>query len=103
MSCPLCQREESRVEVVPEEDGSYTATLCGHFTLRVAGDDPFRKRLLLLFLRLLEVPDEERRSRRTRDGRTPFVRQQYLAQAFAMPQPDISRIERYWLEGDWAN
>ena len=20
-----------------------------------------------------------------------------------MPQPDISRIEKYWLEGDWAN
>ncbi|MFQ5341956.1 MAG: hypothetical protein ACE5F6_10470 [Anaerolineae bacterium] len=39
-------------------------------------------------LRLLEVGDEQRGSRRTRDGRTPFVRQQYLARAFAMPQPD---------------
>jgi hypothetical protein len=103
MSCPLCQREEPRVEVVAEQDGSYTATLCGHFTLRVAGDHPFRIRLLLLFLRQLEVPDAQRGSRRTRDGRTPFVRQQYLAQVFSMPQPDLSRIERYWLEGDWAN
>jgi hypothetical protein len=53
---------------------------------------------LLLFLRLLEVPGAERGSRRT-----PFVRQQYLAQAFSMPQPDISRLEKYWLAGDWAN
>jgi transposase-like protein len=103
LGCQVCQREAPRVEVVSEEDGSYRAILCGHFTLRVGGDHPFRKRLLLLFLRQLEVADEERGSRRTRDGRTPFVRQQYLAQAFSMPQPDISRIERYWLEGDWAN
>jgi hypothetical protein len=103
LGCLICQGQEPRVEVVPEEDGSYTAILCGHFTVQVAGDQPFRKRLLLLFLRLLEVPDEQRGSRRTRDGRTPFVRQQYLAQAFGMPQPDISRIEGYWLEGDWAN
>ena len=103
LGCQVCQREAPRVEVVSEEDGSYRATLCGHFTLRVGGDHPFRKRQLLLFLRLLEVADEERGSRRTRDGRTPFVRQQYLAQAFSMPQPDISRIEKYWLDGDWAN
>jgi transposase-like protein len=103
LGCQICQRQAPQVEVVPEEDGSYTATLCGHFTLRVAGDDPFRKRLLLLFLRLLEVPGEARGSRRTRDGRTPFVRQEYLAQVFAMPQPDLSRLEKYWLAGDWAN
>ena len=103
LGCQVCPRQAPQVEVVPEEDGSYTATLCGHFTLRVAGDDPFRKRLLLLFLRLLEVPGEARGSRRTRDGRTPFVRQEYLAQVFAMPQPDLSRLEKYWLAGDWAN
>ena len=103
LGCQVCQRQAPQVEVVPEEDGSYTATLCGHFTLRVAGDDPFRKRLLLLFLRLLEAPGEARGSRRTRDGRTPFVRQEYLAQVFAMPQPDLSRLEKYWLAGDWAN
>jgi len=103
LGCTFCLRQEPRVEVVSGEDGSYTASLCGHFTLRVGGDDPFRKRLLLLFLRLLEVPGQERGSRRTRDSRTPFVRQQYLAQVFSMPQPEISRIEGYWLEGDWAN
>jgi transposase-like protein len=103
LGCQVCPRQAPQVEVVPEEDGSYTATLCGHFTLRVAGDDPFRKRLLLLFLRLLEVPGEARGSRRTRDGRTPFVRQEYLAQVFAMPQPDLSRLEKDWLAGDWAN
>ena len=99
----VCGEEESWVEVVQEEDGSYTATLCGHFTLHVAEDHPFRVRLLMLFLRQLEVSAEQRGSRRTRDGRTPFVRQQYLAQVFGMPQPDISRMEKYWLEGDWPN
>jgi transposase-like protein len=57
----------------------------------------------MLFLRLLEVPGQVRASRRTRDGRRPFVRQQYLARVFRIPQPDISREERYWLEGDWPN
>ncbi|MFQ5341273.1 MAG: hypothetical protein ACE5F6_06955 [Anaerolineae bacterium] len=39
--------------------------------------------------------------RQTRDGRTPFMRQQYLAQALGMPQPSTcagastSRIEGY--------
>jgi transposase-like protein len=103
LGCVVCSREESWAEVVQGEDGSYTATLCGHFTLHMAGDHPFRVRLLMLFLRLLEVSTEQRGSRRTRDGRTPFVRQQYLAQVFGMPQPDISRIEKYWLEGDWAH
>jgi len=60
--------------------GCYRAELSGHFTLAVADDDPFRLRLLILFLRLLEDPDERRGSRRTRTGRTPFVRQQYLGQ-----------------------
>jgi transposase-like protein len=84
-----------------EEHHCYTAELRGRFTLAVADGDPFRLRLLVLFLRLLEVPGEHRGSRRTRDGRTPFVRQQYLAEALGMPHPDISRWERYWLLADW--
>jgi hypothetical protein len=83
------------------EEGRYTASLEGPFTLSVADDDPFRLRLLILFLRLLEVPEEQRGSRRTRDGRTPFVRQQYLAKTLQLPQPDLSRWEGYWLSGDW--
>jgi hypothetical protein len=67
----------------------------------VASDDPIRARLLMLFLRLLEVPGQRRGSRRTRDGRTPFVRQQETAAWFALPQPDISRVEGYWLRGAW--
>ncbi len=102
MGCLVCQ-EGPRVEVQVGDDGVCTTTLCGHFTLRVSGDDPFRGRLLLLFLRLLQVPGEQRGSRRTRDSRTPFVRQQYLEQVFGIPQPNISRIEKYWLEGDWPN
>lgn len=73
LGCVVCHREEPWVEAVQEEDGSYTATLCGHFTLGVAGDHPFRVRMLMLFLRLLEVPGPQRGGRRTRAGRTPFV------------------------------
>jgi len=101
VACVSCGQEEPSVTVVADEQGGYTATLCGHFTLRVAGEDAFRKRLLVLFLRLLEIPGQTRSSRRTRDGRTPFVRQQELAAALDIPQPDLSRWERYWLAGDW--
>jgi len=83
------------------DGGCIRAELNGHFTLAVADDDRFRLRLLILFLLLLEVTDQCRGSRRTRDGRTPFVRQQDLATALGIPQPDISRWVRYWLEGDW--
>ena len=100
-ACVVCKSKTPSVSVVADENNGYTAKLNGNFTLRVAGDDPFRKRLLILFLRLLEVPGQTRGSRRTRDGRTPFVRQQDLETAFGVPQPNISRWERYWLEGDW--
>jgi len=103
LGCLACGRESPWVEVKRGEAGDYQATLSGHFSLRVAGDDPFRARLLLLFLRLLDVPGEQRGSRRTRDGRTPFVRQRQLAAWFGWPGPDISRLEGYWLRGDWAN
>jgi hypothetical protein len=103
LGCALCGHEEPWIGVVQEEDGSYTATICGHYTLGVSGDHPFRIRLLMLFLRLLEVPGPQRGGRRTRDGRTPFITQEKLAAWFKMPQPDISRIEKYWLEGDWPN
>ena len=103
LGCLVCQRDQPWVDVAPEKDGGYTATLCGHFTLQVAGDDPLRARLLLLFLRLLEVPGPPRGGRRTRDGRTPFVAQEKLATRFGLPQPDISRVEKYWLTADWAN
>jgi len=103
LGCVVCEREEPWVAVERQADGSYQATLCGHFTLAVAGDQPFRMRLLVLFLSLLDVPDLERGSRRTRDGRTPFVRQLQLAEWFGVPQPDISRWLKYWQAADWAN
>jgi len=101
LGCQVCDQEETWVGVTRQEDGSYQATLCGHFSLRVAGDHPFRARLLMLFLRLLDSPSQRRGSRRTRDGRTPFVRQMQLSQWFGLPQPDISRVEGYWLRGAW--
>jgi len=94
-------REGAWVDVTRQEDGSYQATLGGHFTLRVSGDDPFRARLLMLFLRLLEEPGHRRGGRRTRDGRTPFVRQQQVAEWFQTLQPDVSRVEGYWVRGAW--
>ena len=63
----------------------------GHFTIRVPGDHPFRMRMLMLFVRLLNVPDQPRGSRRTRDGRTPFVRQVQAAAWFLGPHPNISQ------------
>jgi hypothetical protein len=80
---------------------AYNASLEGRFELHVAADDFFRGRLLILFLRLLTEPGHERGSRRTRDGRTPAVRQQALAAAYGVTQPEISRWERYWQAGDW--
>jgi len=101
MGCLVCGRTGAWVDVTPQEDGGYQATLCGHFSLRVAGEDPIRARLLRLFLRLLEEPGHTRGSRRTRDGRTPLVRQQQVADWFQVPQPDISRVEGYWVRGAW--
>jgi transposase-like protein len=101
LGCQYCGREEPWVEVQRDEDGSYQATLCGHFTIRVPGDHPFRGRMLMLFLRLLDAPGPSRRSRRTRDGRTPFVRQVQAAAWFGLPHPDVSRVEGYWYEGAW--
>jgi len=103
LGCVVCQQDEPRVVVARQADGSYQATLSGHFTLAVAGDHPFRLRLLVLFLSLLDVPGLARGSRRTREGRTPFVRQLQLAEWFGVPQPDISRWLKYWQAADWAN
>jgi hypothetical protein len=103
LGCVVCQRDEPGVHVARQADGSYQATLCGHFTLTVADDHPFRLRLLVLFLSLLDVPGAARGSRRTRDGRTPLVRQVQLAQWVGVPQPHISLWLRYWHSGDWAN
>lgn len=72
-------------------------------TLAVAGDEPFRMRLPIVFLNLLDASTAQRGSRRTRDDRTPFVRQQQMAAWFDVPRPNISRWLRYWLAGDWAN
>lgn len=100
LGCQVCGREGPWVETVRQEDGGYQAALCGHFVVRVAGDDPFRARLLMLFLRLLDAPGYSG-TRPTRDGRRPFVRQQQLAKWFHLPQPDISRVEGYWVYGTW--
>jgi transposase-like protein len=103
LGCVACGDDQPKVQVEWQADGGYQATLCGHFTLRVAGDLPFRQRWLLIFLGLLQTSADQRSSRRTRDGRTPFVRQEQLATWFGMPQERISDYLKYWLEGDWAN
>ena len=78
INCVVCGGEQASIQVHRLEDGSYQAEMCGHFSLQVAGDHSFRLRLLLIFLGLLQTGHDQRRSRRTRDGRTPFVRQEQL-------------------------
>jgi transposase-like protein len=90
------------VRIEHDTDGHcYSAELDGHFRLTMADDDPFRLRLFILALRSLEDDRAPRGSRRTRDGRTPAVRQQMLEAALGIPQPDISRWEGYWQKRDW--
>jgi transposase-like protein len=107
LGCVLCGRSDSYVALGTRRNeqgqvANYTATLCGHFDLTVAADDFFRRRLLILFLRLLEEPGHQRGSRRTREGRIPAVRQQPLAAVYGVTQPEISRWEGYWQRGDWG-
>jgi len=99
LGCMVCKSDSPRVKVKKSDTGDYRVTLCGHFSLHVSGDDPFRVRLLYIFLRLLEVDGETRGSRRTRDGRTPFVRQQQMEDALDICVPELSRFEKYWLSG----
>jgi transposase-like protein len=103
LGCVVGGGEERWVSVERQADGSYQAELCGHFQLWVTGDDPFRARLLMLFLRQLEEVGPKRRGGRTQDGRAPFVRQVQVAEWFDIPQPNVSRLEGYWLAADWAN
>ncbi len=101
LGCVGCGEPWVRVE--RQADGSYEGELRGHFRLRVQGDEPFRMRLLILFLRLLEIEGPERMIGRTRDDRAPFVRQTQIAEWFGVPQPSVSRWERYWLAGNWPD
>jgi hypothetical protein len=87
--------------MVEEKEGIYHVHLAGTFDMRVDGRVTVYKRMLIIFLGLLEEPGESRRGRRTRDGRTPFVRQQQMERWFGVPQPHISRWFKYWLEQDW--
>ncbi|MFC1976578.1 transposase, partial [Chloroflexota bacterium] len=103
VDCLVCGGSEPWVAVERQADGSYRGELCGHFRLGVSGDEPFRMRLLILFLRLLEVEGPERVIGRTRDNRAPFVRQTQIAAWFEVPQPNVSRWERYWLAGNWPD
>lgn len=95
------EADRSLVEVVEDEAGVYQVRLRGEFTLRVDGQVEMYKRLLILFLGLLEVAGENRSSRRTRDGRRPFVRQEQLSAWFGEAGPNISRWNGYWLKQDW--
>ena len=93
--------QEPKVEVEKDEAGWIHVQFQGEFELHLDGNVEFYQRTLIIFLGLLEVPGERRQSRRTRDGRTPFVRQQQMAAWFGVPQPHISRWGNYWLRQDW--
>ena len=94
-------RWPSQVELVQTEHGRQI-WLWGVY-LPLEEEDPLRQRQQMLSLRQLEGGRPRRGSRATRDGRRPFVSQQQVAAWFGVPQPSISRWERYWLAGDWAN
>ncbi|TLN23843.1 hypothetical protein FDZ71_02380, partial [bacterium] len=94
-------RSAPSVEVTQDEQGVYHVQLKGEFKLHLNGQVEFYKRILIIFLYRLEVEGEYRGSRRTRDGRTPFVRQEQLAAWFEIPHPCISRWNKYWLQQDW--
>jgi len=83
--------------------GGWEVWFGDEFYLPVKEGDPFQLRQTILFLRQLEAPVERQGSRATRDGRRPLIPQQQLEAWFGVPQPNISRWERYRLEGDWAN
>lgn len=102
LGCAVCG-EAPQVELTRTGDGNWQAELNGHFTLRVSDEHPFRLRLLVIFLGLLQSENDGRGSRRTRDGRTPFVRQEQLAAWSGAKQEHISLWMKYWLQGDWAN
>jgi len=99
--CVMRESCEPTVEVVRDETGVYDVRLQGEFRFQVNGEVEFYKRMLVIFLGLLEVPGEQRGSRRTRDGRTPFVRQEQMSEWFGVPHPVISRWFGYWLAQDW--
>ncbi len=90
-----------RVEVKKDEAGWIHVQFRGEFEMHLDGNVAFYQRMLVIFLGLLEVPGERRKSRRTRDGRTPFVRQQQMATWLGIPQPHISLWCNYWLNQDW--
>ena len=103
LGCVFCGREEPWIDVVREADDNYTVTLCGHFTFSITSDDLFPERAAIHFLLQLEAPGPQRSGRRTRDGRTPFLSQQAVGDRFGIPQPVVSRWEKYWRDQDWAN
>jgi transposase-like protein len=91
----------SQVEITEDEEGIYHVHLSGEFDLHIDGKVLLYKRMLVIFLRQLEAPGETRGSRRTRDGRTPVVRQQELEQKLGVPQPHVSLWMKYWQTEDW--
>jgi hypothetical protein len=101
MCLGVVRERKPSVEVKGDEEGWYHVQLKGKFELHVNGKVAVYKRVLIIFLGLLEVAGEKRGGRRTRDGRTPFVRQEQMAEWFGVPQPHISRWNKYWLERDW--
>jgi len=85
------------------ENGQWQAELSGHFTLQVSNEHPFYLRMLIIFLGQLQSENDGRQSRRNRDGRTPFVRQEQLAGWTNTKQEHISLWMKHWIRGDWAH
>ena len=95
--------------LIQEIDSTYRIDLRGEFHLSVKKESTFWLRMVIIFLRQLEITSSkvtsqiQSKGRPTRDGRRPFLSQQYLAEGFGIKQPQISRWEKYWLDHNWAN
>ena len=95
------EEEGPHIEGERDEAGMCHVWINGKYEIHIDGNIEINKRMLVILLGLLEAPGETRGSRRTRDGRTPFVRQEQMAAWFDVPQPHISRWFKYWLQQDW--
>lgn len=89
------------VEITENEEGAIHVRLQGSFELCIDGNVPFYKRLLIVFLRLLDDPGTNRPGWKTRDGRTPAISQRQIAVALHISQSTISRLSGWWHDQNW--
>jgi transposase len=81
----------TEVHIAPTGERQYTVSLRGAFTLDWQARDTFERWMLILFLRRLHRPGDER----------PWLTQPRLAEAFDTSQTEVSRWERAVQQHGW--